>query len=143
MKWLIRFFFRSLRQILGPIVLLVEWLTTPRGVARAPEAQARLDALTARLSLYEFPTCPFCVKVRHEIRRQSLNIARRNARPEGEHRQALLAGGGEVKVPCLRIDKADGSTTWLYESDAIVAWLRDLASATDPDGLLDAATQEA
>jgi glutathione S-transferase len=26
-------------------------------------------------------------------------------------------------VPCLRIAEADGSVTWLYESDAINAWL--------------------
>lgn len=143
MKWLIRLFFRTLRRILGPVVLLIEWFTTPRGIVREPEAQARLDALTRKLSLYEFSTCPFCVKVRREIKRQSLHIERRNAQPEGEHRQALLAGGGQVKVPCLRIDKADGSTTWLYESDAIIVWLRDLASASDPDVVLDSLTQKA
>ena len=33
------------------------------------------------------------------------------------------AGGGKPQVPCLLITGAEGKQTWLYESDAINAWL--------------------
>ena len=124
MRTVIRLFFRTLRLVLGPFVLLLEWLQAPKGVRRTPEAQQAVDAETRKLTLYQFRTCPFCVKVRQELRRLSLDIDSRDAQRAGEHRDGLLAGGGEVKVPCLRITGDDGSERWLYESDAIIAFLR-------------------
>ena len=40
MKTLVRTFFRTLRTVLGPFMLLKERLTQPTGVQRAPAAQA-------------------------------------------------------------------------------------------------------
>ncbi len=40
-----------------------------------------------------------------------------------EHRAALLAGGGRIKVPCLRIDNENGETQWMYESADIMSFL--------------------
>jgi glutaredoxin len=127
MKWFFRVFFRTIRLLLGPPLLLWEKLTTPKGVQRTPEAQAAMDAKTAALALYEFRTCPFCMKVRRNIARHSLSIERRDAQHDAQHREALAQGGGEVKVPCLRIDESDGRVTWLYESDAINTYLDELA----------------
>jgi glutaredoxin len=124
MKTLIGAFFKTLRLILGPFLLLNERLTAPDGLKRSPEAQAEVDRQCRDLALYQFKTCPFCIKVRQEMRRLSLNIELRDARPEGEHRQALLAGGGKAQVPCLRIAEANGGARWLYESGEIVAYLR-------------------
>ena len=45
----------------------------------------------------------------------------RNAQ-EGRFRSELLAGGGEIKVPCLRI-KEGSEITWMYESSDIMAYL--------------------
>jgi glutaredoxin len=124
MKTLVRLFFKTLRLVLGPFMLLGEWLARPKGVVRPPEAQARVDAQCRELALYEFRTCPFCIKVRQEMRRLSLPIERRDAQHPGPHRDALVAGGGRAMVPCLRIVAADGTVTWLYESGAIVDYLR-------------------
>ena len=123
MKPVVRLFFRSLRAILGPFMLLADRLTRPQGIARAPAAQQAVDARTQNLALYHFPTCPFCLKTRRVIRRLSLNIELRDARNDPAQRAALIAGGGKPQVPCLLITNADGSQTWLYESDAINAWL--------------------
>lgn len=123
MKPLIRLFFRTLRLVLTPFVLLGYAITRPRGVTRTSEAQAAVDARTRALALYHFPTCPFCLKVRRAMRRLSLDIELRDARHEGPHRAALIAGGGKPQVPCLAITGEDGTVTWLYESDAIIAWL--------------------
>jgi glutaredoxin len=127
MKWIIRLFFRTLRRILGPFMLLTEKLTTPKGVIRPEATQHQLDEITRHLSVYQFKTCPFCMKVRREIKRQSLKIELRDAQHDQQNREALLQGGGRVKVPCLRVPQADGSSTWIYESDEIIAYLRQLA----------------
>ena len=123
MKVVVRLFFRTLRAVLGPFLLLGNRLTRPRGVVRPPAAQQAVDARTVNLALYHFPTCPFCLKTRRTMRRLSLDIELRNARTDDTHRAALIAGGGKPQVPCLRIAAPGGETTWLYESDAINAWL--------------------
>jgi glutaredoxin len=118
-------FFKTLRAVLGPFMLLWEWLTRPQGVARTPEAQAAVDAECRHLVLYQFRTCPFCIKVRQEMRRLSLHIDIRDAQAAGPARDELVAGGGRAMVPCLRITDPDDKHTWMYESGAIIAWLRD------------------
>ena len=124
MKTFIRFFFRSLRTVLGPVMLLKEKLTQPKGLSRPPAAQQKVDQQCQSLALYQYQTCPFCIKVRQEISRLSLDIKRINAQPEGADRQALLKGGGQTKVPCLKITDKAGKTQWLYDSEKIIAYLR-------------------
>jgi glutaredoxin len=123
MKPLIRLFFRTLRLILTPFMLLGYWLTRPKGIVRPGAAQQAVDVRTRDLALYHYPTCPFCLKTRRTIERLSLNIELRNAQHDGTHRQTLIAGGGKPQVPCLLITDPQGKQTWLYESDAINAYL--------------------
>ena len=125
MKTVIRAFFRTLRVVLGPVMLLKERLTQPAGVQRAPAAQAAIDQQCQSLALYQFSTCPFCIKVRQEMRRLSLPIEKRDAQHHTANRDALLQGTGATQVPCLRITEADGQTRWLKDSAAIVAYLRE------------------
>ncbi len=124
MKFLIRSFFKTLRVVLGPVMLLKERLTRPAGLVRALAAQDLIDKQCESLVLYHYKTCPFCMKVRQEMRRLSLPIQRIDAQPEGRDREALRQGGGLAKVPCLKITDAAGSSQWLYDSDKIVAYLR-------------------
>ena len=124
MKTVIRAFFRTLRLVLGPVMLLKERLTQPAGVVREPAAQANVDQQCQSLALYQFSTCPFCIKVRQEMRRLSLPIEKRDAQHHAANRNELQQGSGATKVPCLKITEADGQTRWLQDSDAIVAYLR-------------------
>ncbi len=123
MKPLIRLFFRALRLVLTPFLLLGDRLLRPRAIVRPPAEQHAVDARTRALALYHFPTCPFCLKTRRTLHRLALSVELRDAQHDPAHREALIAGGGKAQVPCLRIAEADGSVTWLYESDAINAWL--------------------
>lgn len=123
MKLIIKLFFRTLRVILIPFVLLWEVVTTPKGVVRAADAQAKIDEQTRSMALYQFKTCPFCIKVRREIARLSLHIELRDAQHDAKHREALLQGGGSLQVPCLRITDAQGNSQWMYESSEINAYL--------------------
>ena len=106
-------------------MLLSEKLSTPKGVTRSAEQQASVDEASKNLALYQFKACPFCIKVRKEIARLGLIIETRDAQHDPQHRAALEAGGGQVKVPCLKICQEDGSEQWLYESDDIKAWLQE------------------
>jgi glutaredoxin len=124
MKTVIRTFFRTLRIVLGPVMLLKERLTKPAGVQRSPAAQAAVDQQCQSLALYQFSTCPFCIKVRQEMRRLSLPIEKRDAQHHTANRDALLQGSGATKVPCLQITEANGQTRWLQDSTEIVAYLR-------------------
>jgi len=123
MRILIRYFFRGVRLILAPVMLISEKLSTPKAVERTAEEQANVDQACQNLALYQFRTCPFCIKVRKEIARLGLNIELRDAQLDPAHKQALLEGGGKVKVPCLNITHEDGREEWLYESDVINTWL--------------------
>ncbi|MDV2078219.1 glutaredoxin family protein [Marinobacter xestospongiae] len=125
MKLIVRLFFRTLRLVLTPFMLLSEKLSTPKSVTRTPEEQAVVDEASKALALYQFSACPFCIKVRKEIARLGLNIETRNAQHDPEHRAALEAGGGRIKVPCLKIRQDDGNERWLYESSEINAWLQE------------------
>ncbi|TCV89032.1 glutaredoxin family protein [Sulfurirhabdus autotrophica] len=124
MKWFVRMFFKTLRLILTPIMLLWEVLSTPKGIVRQPELQQKIDLQSQQLALYQFKTCPFCIKVRKEMRRLSLNIELRDAQKDPQHREALLQGGGKVKTPCLRITDEQGKSQWMYESADIIQYLQ-------------------
>ena len=112
-----------IRLILGKLILLFNWLFTPRGIKRDREVQASIDAQTARLALYQYQACPFCVKVRRAMKRQSLTIETRDVKRSHSARDELLAGGGDLKVPCLRIEEGERGVPWMYESKDIIEYL--------------------
>jgi glutaredoxin len=124
MKIIIRTFFKTLRIILGPVMLLKEKLTRPQGIVRAQAEQQSADLQCQSLALYQYKTCPFCMKVRQEISRLSLNINRIDAQPPGADRDELTREGGQTKVPCLKISDDAGASQWLYDSEKIIAYLR-------------------
>lgn len=123
MRVLIRYFFRGVRLVLTPVMIISEKLSTPNAVERSAAEQADVDQACEKLALYQFRTCPFCIKVRKEIARLGLTIEPRDTQHNPEHKKALQEGGGRVKVPCLRIENDTGSVEWLYESDDINAYL--------------------
>ena len=124
MRIVIRMFFRTLRLVLMPFMLLWAKLAMPKGVVRSAEAQQQVERECAKLALYHFKTCPFCIKVRHEMGRLSLPITLRDAQHDAEHKEALLQGGGKVQTPCLRITGEDGQVQWMYESGDIIQYLQ-------------------
>ena len=124
MKWLIRLFFKTLRLIIGPILLISDWITTPKGVERSSEKQQLIDNDARKLVLYQFRTCPFCIKTRRAIKRLSLNIEIRDAQHDDDNRQQLLHGGGQIKVPCLVVNDESQGKTWMYESSDIIDYLQ-------------------
>lgn len=122
---------KLIRLILGKLILILDRLTAPLPLARAPNDQARIDQATAKIKLYQFESCPFCVKVRRAIRRLNLTIETRDAGRDQSRKRELIEGGGQYQVPCLRIEKDDGVVQWLYESSEIILFLERAAAQID------------
>jgi len=126
-----KIFFKALRVILGPVMLLWEIISRPKAISRTTLQQAEIDQQCKSLALFQYKTCPFCIKVRKEIHRLSLNIEQFDAQQEGTNRAVLVSGGGKAKVPCLRITDKVGKHQWMYESGAIITYLRRRFESTE------------
>jgi len=110
-----------IRWVLGRIILLLNFIFTPKKLKREIQEQTKIDEQTKNMQLYQYKACPFCVKIRREMRRQGLNINTIDAK-QAEHKAVLENQGGKLKVPCLRIEE-NNQVTWLYESSDIIAHL--------------------
>jgi glutaredoxin len=124
MKIIFKMFFKTLRLVLMPFMLLWASAGKPKGVVRTGEAQAKVGGECAQMALYHFSTCPFCIKVRHEMARLSLPIRLRDAQHDAVNRADLLQGGGKVQTPCLQITDSQGNVQWMYESNDIIKYLQ-------------------
>ncbi|ADO77401.1 glutaredoxin family protein [Halanaerobium praevalens] len=72
------------------------------------------------LSLYYFPSCPYCRRVLDFIEENELeNIELKNIRKDKAAKDKLIEVGGKSQVPCLLIDDEP-----LYESNDIINWLQ-------------------
>ena len=124
MRLFFKYFFKTIRIILGPIVLFVNLVTMPKGIKRPAEQQQQVDKEAKHLTLYQFKTCPFCIKVKRMIKRLSLNIEMLDAQYDSRVREELLSQGGKISVPCLKITNEQGETIWMYESSEINQYLK-------------------
>ena len=118
-----KYFFKLVRLILTPFVILYDKLTEPAWPEYSAKEQARLDKEATNLSLYHFRTCPFCVKTRHDLRRLGLDVELRDAQNDTQYEKELIEQGGKRQVPCLRIQHDEGKVEWLYESNDIREYL--------------------
>lgn len=115
-------FIKALRLGLGYVVIFIDFVTRPAKKKRTPQAQAAVEQSAKSLSLYQFNACPFCVKTRRTLHTLNVPVTLHDAKNNEQDRQTLLAEGGKIKVPCLRIEE-DGKTTWMYDSKVIINYL--------------------
>ena len=92
---------RIVHWFLGSLILLLDGLTTPKGIQRPAKTQSAIDEKTQNITLYQYKACPFCVKVRRSLKSLSLAVETRDVKRCETAREELLAGGGKLKVPCL------------------------------------------
>lgn len=112
-----------IRNGLGSIIATISMLTQGKPIARAADEQTRVNDACENLSLYQFHSCPFCVKVRRQIHKLNLPIELRDAKNNPQFRSELAENGGRIKVPCLRIEE-NNEVQWMYESNDIIAYLQ-------------------
>ena len=113
---------KLIRNALGQIIIFIDFLISPKQIQRPAEKQQEVNQMTRNMALYQFKACPFCVKTRRTFRRLNLEIETRDAANNPQHRSELSEQGGQIKVPCLKIDE-NGNTTWMYESNDIIQYL--------------------
>jgi glutaredoxin len=111
------------REGVGGLMAFISYLTNPRKIKRSAEDQEIANKTAQNMSIYQYFACPFCIKIRRTVHRLNIPLEYRDAQIRGgEHRNTLEKEGGKIKVPCLRIDDGE-KTTWLYESNDIIAYL--------------------
>lgn len=115
---------KLIRFVLGNLILFFDFIFTPKSQIRSIENQGQVDQQTRALVLYHLNLCPFCVKVRRQIKRLGLNIAMKDVGTDSSAQAELMAGGKIDQVPCLRETDASGAVRWIYESDEINEYLQ-------------------
>ena len=121
------------RAVLGALILFFNWVFTPKSIKRDAVEQTLIDAQTKKLALYQYAACPFCVKVRRAMKRNGLNIETRDAKRSEQFKEELITGGGQLKVPCLRIEEDNGDVSWMFESGDIINYLEGRFGASDAE----------
>lgn len=76
------------------------------------------------VTLYHRPTCGYCTRVYRALDDMQLKIAGANISQDYDARVQLYKEGGRSQVPALRIEHADGSAEWMYESLDIIDYLQ-------------------
>ena len=122
---------KLLRESLGQLVVIINFITLPGKMKRSAEEQKKVDEQASHMSLYQFKRCPFCVRTRRQIHKLNLPIELRDASRGSKYRDELETEGGEIKVPCLRIEE-NNTIQWLYESVDIIAFLNERFGDTGP-----------
>jgi glutathione S-transferase len=56
------------------------------------------------------------------MKRHGLNIEVRDVKRSESAKSELLADGGDLKVPCLRIGEGEREFQWMYESRDIIGY---------------------
>ncbi len=114
------------RALFGNLLRLVNYITLPIPIKRNIDAQATIDKATKDLALYQFVSCPFCIKVTRFMHENAINIELRDAQQDSHHKSDLITFGGKLQAPCLRIAQKNHKDTWLYESDEIINYLKNI-----------------
>lgn len=93
-------------------------------VARSNKEQCSLDRESRRIQLYFCKTCPTSIRIKRRCEKLGLRIVEKDVKRVDAYRNELVHGGGEVRVPCLRVEGRNGQDTrWLYEGDNILKYI--------------------
>ncbi len=74
-------------------------------------------------TLYHYPSCGFCGRVRRYLEQTAIAVELRNIHADPQALFDLRTGGGSTTVPCLRIQRGT-DVQWLYESLDIIDHLQ-------------------
>jgi glutaredoxin len=80
-----------------------------------------------KLSLYEYPSCPYCGLVLRSLDALDVEVELCDVEQDRERLRELVEGTGRTQVPCLRIESDDGRVEWMHESRDIVHYLQGLS----------------
>jgi glutaredoxin len=101
-----------------------------RPLSRSNDEQSSLDRESRRIQLYFSKSCPASIKIKRRCQKLGLRVVEKDVERVNAYRNELIHGGGEVRVPCLRIEGRNSQDTrWLYSSLKIMQYLERRFSA--------------
>ena len=106
------------RQLKGRALHIVDRLVPVRPQLRTPAEHDLMERESRRMHLYYARHCPSSISIRRHCERIGLRVVEKDVHKVNTYRNELLSGGGEPRVPCLRIDDEQGAR-WLYSPEAI------------------------
>lgn len=118
-----KYLFLPIHFVVGGLIRLVDYATTPTPIKRTDSEQQSVEEKCKNLTLYQYPSCPFCIRVKRNMKKLNLPVRLVDPRKDPQWRKALEEEGGKVQVPCLQIVDGNGSSTWMYESADINQYL--------------------
>lgn len=111
-----------IRRIAGVVVNLIGRFTRPKPIERSEQERKLLARELKRLRVYDYPSCPSSIRLRHTLHRLNLDIQYCDIRKCQVHRDNLLSELGRVHAPCLRIEE-NQKVQWLDEPEQIIHYL--------------------
>jgi len=111
------------RQLKGKTLDLVDRFVPVKPIVRSADEQCVLDRESRRMHLYFCRSCPSSIAVKRFCERLGLRVVEKDVDRVNAYRNELLNGGGEPRVPCLRID-GNECNDWLYNPDTILKYLQ-------------------
>jgi glutathione S-transferase len=84
-----------------------------------------------KLSLYHYPSCFYCRRVRKALETTGIQVELRNIHEDYRWRRELLEARGRATVPVLRIEDEQGELQWMPESRDIIRFLNTLQDSGD------------
>jgi hypothetical protein len=111
------------RQIQGMALHLADRLMPVKPVCRKPQEQNTLDRESRRMHLYMASHCPSSITIKRHCKRLGLRVVEKDVARVDAFLNELVHGGGQPRVPCLRID-GDKSSDWLYSQEDIIDYLK-------------------
>lgn len=110
------------KQCTGKVYQWVERLIPVRVQPRTKEEFDLLERESRRMHLYIAHSCKESIGVQRCCNRLGLRVVKKDVQRVNAYRNELLNGGGEPRVPCLRVENEKG-THWVYSSKAILEFL--------------------
>lgn len=110
------------RQLKGKALNFFDRVLPVKPVERSLSEQLQLNRESRRMQLYFCRTCPSSIAVKRYCEKIGLRVVEKDVVRVSAYRNELVCGGGEPKVPCLKIDDDQGGR-WLYSPEAIMAYL--------------------
>ena len=91
---------------------------------RSNKEQSSLDRESRSIQLYFSKTCPASIKIKRRCQKLGLRVVEKDVERVNAYRNELIHGGGEVRVPCLRIEgRSNQDTRWMYNTTKIMQYL--------------------
>jgi len=110
------------RHIKGKTLNLVDRLIPAKPIERPADEQVLLDRESRRMHFYYSRQCPSSISLKRYVERAGLHPVTKEVERADAYRNELVKGGGESRVPCLRICTHSGDR-WIYTPEAIIEYL--------------------